>query len=119
MRALPLFLLVSTIASGAVAAPDRHPASLAGAYDGGQMEIAAMLELSRDGRFRYALSYGALDEAAAGSWEVHGDTVMLTVQQYESNEPGSDGKFGASALAIEDGVLTLPRYDRILRFRKR
>ena len=42
------------------------------------MEIAAGLELRADGRFRYALSYGALDEQAAGTWEARGDRVLLT-----------------------------------------
>jgi hypothetical protein len=54
------------------------PASLAGRYDGGQMEIAAMLELGADGRFHYALSYGALDEEAQGSWQLDGAQVRLT-----------------------------------------
>ena len=53
-------------------------AALAGTYDGGQMEIAAGLELGADGQFRYALSYGALDEEARGRWDVDGDRVMLT-----------------------------------------
>jgi hypothetical protein len=51
---------------------------LVGAYDGGQMEIAAGLELKADHRFRYALSYGALDEQAAGTWTVSGNQVLLT-----------------------------------------
>ena len=52
--------------------------SLVGTYDGGQMEIAAGLELKAHGRFRYALSYGALDEEAAGTWTVSGSQVLLT-----------------------------------------
>src|SRR5262249_16713233 len=55
-----------------------QPASLAGLYDGRQMEMAAGLELKPDGRFNYALSYGALDEQAAGKWTVSGDRVLLT-----------------------------------------
>jgi hypothetical protein len=42
------------------------------------MEMAAGLELKADGRFRYALSYGALDEEAAGKWAMSGDHVLLT-----------------------------------------
>lgn len=60
------------------AAPAVTRAALAGTYDGGQMEIAAGLELGSDGRFQYALSYGALDEEARGRWEVEGDRVVLT-----------------------------------------
>ena len=54
------------------------PTSLAGLYDGGQMEMAAGLELSPDGRFRYGLSYGALDEQAEGRWAVEQGTLYLT-----------------------------------------
>lgn len=110
--------LLAMAASSAHAASDAHPAKLAGAYDGGQVEIASGLELTKDGHFRYGLSYGALDEMAAGTWAAAADTVTLTVQQYESNDPSSDGKFGPSVLKIEDGDLLLPRYDRMLRFRK-
>jgi hypothetical protein len=53
-------------------------ASLVGTYDGRQMEMAAGLELLADGRFRYALAYGALDEQAAGKWTLRGDSVLLT-----------------------------------------
>ena len=44
--------------------------SLAGTYDGGQMEVAAQLLLKPDGRFQYELAYGALDDLAygAGVW---------------------------------------------------
>ena len=62
----------------AFAAPIARAASLVGTYDGGQMEIAAGLELQAGGRFRYALSYGALDEEAAGRWTTNGDRVLLT-----------------------------------------
>lgn len=66
-------------ASGA--GPDaqpRLPTCLVGSYDGGAPEIAAELELDSDGRFRFAMSYGALDEGAAGNWQSDGDTVYLT-----------------------------------------
>ncbi len=62
----------------AAAAPAAARSSLVGVYDGHQMEMAAGLELMADGRFRYALSYGALDEEAAGKWSVSGDNVVLT-----------------------------------------
>ena len=60
------------------AASDANPPSLVGSYDGGQTEIAAMLDLGSDGRFHYALSYGALDEEAQGKWEFDGSRVLLT-----------------------------------------
>jgi hypothetical protein len=52
--------------------------SLAGTYDGGQMEVAAQLLLKPDGHFQYELAYGALDEAAEGTWEFKGNAVLLT-----------------------------------------
>jgi hypothetical protein len=55
-------------------------ADLVGIYDGGQMEIAAGLELRANGRFRYGLSYGALDEQAEGRWTIEGDHVLLTTE---------------------------------------
>lgn len=52
-------------------------ASFEGLYEGSQVEIAAALYLGGDGRFEYALSYGALDERAAGSWRVEDGGVVL------------------------------------------
>ena len=49
-----------------------------GLYDGHQMEIGAHLELSADGRYRYELSYGALDEWSAGTWVRDGESIVLT-----------------------------------------
>src|SRR5947209_3621774 len=65
-------------AASTVAAQTMPSASLVGTYDGKQMEMAAGLELKADGRFRYGLSYGALDEEAAGKWTMSGDRVLLT-----------------------------------------
>ena len=59
-----------------VPAPTR--ASLAGDYDGGQMEVGAELALLPDGHFRYELAYCALDESASGTWEVKDGAVFLT-----------------------------------------
>lgn len=70
-RALAFGLLA--LASPAHAAPE-----LAGYYQGDAMEIGAALELGADGRFRYGLSYGALDEQSEGAWVAEGDTVYLT-----------------------------------------
>lgn len=70
--------MIALFLAAAAAATD--PASLAGLYDGGQMELAAQLELRADGHFRYGLSYGALDEEAEGVWTVEGDHVLLTTE---------------------------------------
>jgi len=53
-------------------------ASLAGRYDGGQMEVGAELLLKPDGHFEYELAYGAMDEEGKGTWEVRDGVVFLT-----------------------------------------
>lgn len=65
-------------ASLALASPLRASPDLVGLYDGRGTEIAAGLELRADGRFRYGLSYGALDEEAEGRWTAENDRVLLT-----------------------------------------
>jgi hypothetical protein len=52
--------------------------SPAGMYQTHQMEVAAALELKPNHRFRYALSYGAVDEEGEGDWTFDGKTVRLT-----------------------------------------
>jgi hypothetical protein len=42
------------------------------------MEVAAQLLLKPDGHFSYELAYGALDEAAEGTWDVKFGAVYLT-----------------------------------------
>lgn len=54
------------------------PATLPGIYRSQQMEVGAGLELTEDGRFRYALDYGAVSELAEGKWTTDGKTVRLT-----------------------------------------
>jgi hypothetical protein len=55
-----------------------HAADVAGVYETHQMEVAGELELKADGHFRYALTYGAVDEEAEGDWTFDGSTVRLT-----------------------------------------
>lgn len=93
------------------------PADRAGLYDGGQTEMAAVLELRKDGIFGFALSYGALDEAAEGHWREEGGKIILTPTQAVSNDPYGEA-LGETSLAIEDDVLILPRHDRTIRFRR-
>ena len=52
----------------------------AGLYRSSQPEIAAALELGANGRFHYALDYGAVSETAEGVWVADGSTVRLTSQ---------------------------------------
>ncbi len=64
---------VLVLAAAAVSSP------LVGQYAlTGVREAAGGLELGADGRFRYALSYGALDEQAEGRWRLEGGRVLLT-----------------------------------------
>lgn len=51
---------------------------LAGIYAAQHMEMGGALLLGPDGRFRYELAYGALDEEARGRWTCDADTVRLT-----------------------------------------
>ena len=53
-------------------------ARLAGTYEVHQMEMAGGLELTRNGHFRYAFSYGAVDEETEGDWTFDGKKVTLT-----------------------------------------
>jgi len=80
-------MLVAAASAVAARAMAQSP-SLVGTYDGRQMEMAAALELLADGRFRYGLAYGALDEQAAGKWIVRGDRVLLT------SDPVTAPRFG-------------------------
>ncbi len=52
--------------------------SPAGLYELHQMEMGGGLELQPDGHFRYALTYGAVDEEGEGDWTFDGKTVRLT-----------------------------------------
>ena len=74
------------------------PSELVGQYDGGQMEIAAGLELRADGHFHYEFAYGALDEDATGTWSVDGDRLVLASDPFKpprfvvvSRGPGDRG----------------------------
>src|SRR6476646_8322672 len=59
----------------AAPAPTTSPV---GMYETHQMEVAAGLELKADHHFRYALTYGAVDEEGQGDWTFDGKTVRLT-----------------------------------------
>jgi hypothetical protein len=75
-KILVIPIMLAAIATASADGPT--PASLAGIYDGSQTEVAARLELTANGHFRYELSYGALDEEASGRWTTQGGQVFLT-----------------------------------------
>ncbi len=71
-RIMPLLLLL-------VSAPAL--AAVEGVYRlEGVHEAASGLELTADGRFRYGLSYGALDEVGEGRWTRDGNRILLTTE---------------------------------------
>lgn len=77
MKKEAAFLVVAVAVLAISAAPALAP-SLAGKYETHQMEVAAGLELKPDHHFRYALSYGAVDEEGEGDWTFDGHTLLLT-----------------------------------------
>ena len=88
------------------------PAALPGFYVAHQIEVAAAIELEPDGKFAYALDYGAVSESAEGRWKLEGDRIMLTVEK-------SQGQYGeplsSSPLTVDGGDLQLRRHDTVIR----
>lgn len=112
-----------TSAAGAQLGPPRPgPRCLPGHYDGGQMEMATQLDLTADHRFRYMLSYGALDEGAEGKWELDPAGKLLL-----TSDPTTPPRFTLlsekpASAAVLKIALDLPRgisrqyFSAILRF---
>ena len=82
MRRLVLLLLSPLVVAATTLSP-------AGTYAVHQMEMAGGLELQPGGHFRYAFTYGAVDESAEGDWRLDGNTVRLTSKPMP-NEPAFD-----------------------------
>ena len=79
------YAIVAAVALGAAPAQS----SLAGMYEIHQMEMGGGLELRADGHFRYAFTYGAVNEEAEGDWTFDGSAVHLTSKPMP-NEPTFD-----------------------------
>jgi hypothetical protein len=77
-------LLIILLGAAAPAAP-----SVAGNYEIHHMEMGGALELQTNGHFRYAFTYGAVDEEAEGDWTFDGTAVRLTSKPMP-NEPTFD-----------------------------
>lgn len=94
-------LLPVLLAFAAVSAP---ATDVAGHYRVTDVhELASELELAPDGRFRWALSYGALDEHAQGRWTSDAAGIRLTTDQ-----PVRPAIFAATtATRIPDKVLRI------------
>jgi hypothetical protein len=87
-----------------------------GFYRSNQMEVGAALELDPDGRFMYQLDYGAVSEAAEGTWRSDGTTVYLTATKMEGAYKTRN--FASESLKIEGDRLLLGRYDTVIRFER-
>ena len=87
-----------------------------GFYRSNQMEVGAALELDADGRFLYQLDYGAVSEAAEGSWTSDGTTVFLTATRMEGAYKSPN--FDREPLKIESDRLVLFRYQTVIRFER-
>lgn len=103
MSCTPRWLAIAAALAAAFTVPasaEDVPTDLAGYYDGGQMEVGAGLELSPDGRFRYEMSYGAIDEGAEGTWTatdagivLHSDPVTAPAFELVSSKKGNGSTF--------------------------
>ncbi len=88
-----------------------------GFYSANQMEVAAAIDLEADGKFAYALDYGAVSEVSEGSWTMEGQTIYLTSTRMEGGH--KQAAFAREPLAIDSGALLLKRYDITIRFKPR
>ena len=96
---------------------------VAGLYEINQMEMAGGLELRSDGRFRYALEYGAVSEEAEGNWTMDAGTVRLTTDpmppKAECDRGYAPACFDRTPLQPEGEELILRRWDAKIRFQPR
>jgi hypothetical protein len=103
-------VIVSSACASAQTAPQ-----FSGLYEINQMEMAGGLELSPDGRFRYAFDYGAVSEESKGRWSVEGDKVLLTTDPMpapeECNRGFATACFKRTPLASEGEHLIMIRWD--------
>lgn len=91
----------------------RAPAdpSFAGDYTlSGVIEVGSELSLKADGRFKYMLAYGALDELASGCWTRNGDVITLNAQKFLTNAD-DPMKFERLELTVAPGGKLMRRFD--------
>ena len=112
MRLLPGIAILFALPASALAkwVPDA-----AGLYEINQMEMAGGLELRPDGRFRYALDYGAVSEESEGRWAFEDGTVVLTTDpmppKADCDRGFASACFDRSRLTSEGENLILYRWD--------
>lgn len=124
-----LAALILALGGSAPARAQGDASTLAGLYSGSQAEVGTMLELGEDGRYRYQLAYGALDEWSAGTWTSEDNAIVLQSDPFkaplftvsgESNQSGElsvkldlpdgfDPQYFAIALHRKDGTASFER----------
>jgi hypothetical protein len=88
--------------------------AMPGLYRAHQIEVGAALLLKPDGHFQYQLDYGAVSEAAEGSWVAGDHVVFLTSSRMEGE--WKEGEFAREPLILDGDTLLLRRYDIVIRF---
>ena len=96
-----------------LAAQPAQAAAQAGFYRSATMEVGAALELEPDGKFAYALDYGAVSEFAEGRWADAPGRILLTATKMEG---ARDPVFKETPLTINGDSLLLQRYGVTIRF---
>lgn len=96
-----------------LAAQPAEAAAAAGFYRSATMEVGAALELEPDGKFAYALDYGAVSEVAEGRWTAAPGRILLTATRMEG---ARDPAFNDTVLAVDGDSLLLQRYEITIRF---
>ena len=99
-----LFLTTALLAALVAALPAHARSPYAGRYRVAEgPDTAGLLELGADGRFRYQLSEGALDEQAEGRWTESGGDIRLTTDPKPvapSFARGADRGEGAATIQV-------------------
>ena len=89
--------------------------SLAGDYEVNQMEMGGGLRLMADGRFLYALEYGAVSEHSEGFWTFKDGFLRLTTApmppRAECDRGFGMACFDATPLVPDEGNWVLDRWD--------
>jgi len=109
MRRIAFPFAFALLAVPATVAAQEQP-DLAGLYDGSQLELVAYLGLAPEGRFRFALSTGALDLEGEGTWEQDGGCAILQSEPFEKprfelarSEPLAPGRLELSLTVAGGG----------------
>ena len=107
--------MIASLAALALLAAPGEVAGVAGLYRINQMEMAGGLELSPNGRFRYAFDYGAVSEGSEGKWALEGDTIVLTTDPMpppkECDRGFASACFNRTALTRDGENWILIRWD--------